>query len=59
MNLTLEEIAVAAERLRLPHLAANASVIAEEAADKDLSYTEFLEKLLKTTCCLHPELGQV
>lgn len=47
MNLTLEEIAVAAERLRLPHLAANASVIAEEAADKDLSYTEFLERLLK------------
>lgn len=46
MDLTLEKIAVAAERLRLPHMAENAPQLAEEAAEKGQSYTEFLELLL-------------
>lgn len=46
MNLTLEKIAVAAERLKLPYMAENAAILAEQAAEKGQSYTEFLEKLL-------------
>jgi len=46
VNLTLEKIAVAAERLKLSHVADNAPALAEAAAEKNLSYTEFLEQLL-------------
>jgi DNA replication protein DnaC len=46
VNLALERIALSAERLRLPHMAENAPTLAEEAAEKNLSYTEFLERLL-------------
>ena len=46
MNLALERIALHAERLRLPDLAAELPGIAEEAAKRSWSFTEFAEALL-------------
>lgn len=46
MNLSLERISIAAERLRLPALSGNVAALAEQAAKDELSYTEFLEKIL-------------
>ena len=46
MNLALERIALHAERLRLPDLAAGLPALAEEAAAKSWSYAEFAERLL-------------
>lgn len=46
MNLATERIAAHAARLRLPELAQNLPGLAEEAARKEWSYTEFLERLL-------------
>jgi DNA replication protein DnaC len=46
VNLAEERIAAHASRLRLPHLAENLPRLAEEAAGKEWSYTEFLERLL-------------
>jgi DNA replication protein DnaC len=46
MNLTAERIALLAERLRLPDLAAELPVLAEQAATKSWSFAEFAEALL-------------
>jgi DNA replication protein DnaC len=46
VNLTTERIALLAERLHLPDLAAELPVLAEEAAEKSWSFAEFTEKLL-------------
>jgi DNA replication protein DnaC len=46
VNLTSERIALLAERLRLPDLAAELPLLAEEAATKSWSYAEFAERLL-------------
>jgi DNA replication protein DnaC len=46
MNLALERIALHAERLRLPDLAAELPVLAEQAAAQSWSFAEFAEALL-------------
>jgi len=46
VNLTSERITLLAERLRLPDLAAELPVLAEEAATKSWSFAEFAERLL-------------
>jgi DNA replication protein DnaC len=46
VNLTSERIALLAERLRLPDLAAELPALAEEAATKSWSFAEFVERLL-------------
>jgi DNA replication protein DnaC len=46
MNLTGERVALLAERLRLPNLAAELPVLAEAAAVGSWSYAEFAERLL-------------
>jgi len=46
VNLTSERIALHAERLHLPDLAAELPVLAEEAAKRSSSYAEFAEVLL-------------
>ena len=48
MNLELERIALHAERLNLHIVADIAPLIAEEAAAKNQSYTEFLERVLRS-----------
>ena len=47
MNLAEERIAAYAARLRLPHLTEHLPALAEEAAAKEWSYTEFVERLLR------------
>ena len=49
MNLTSERIALLAERLRLPDLAAELPLLAEEAATRSWSYAEFAERLLASS----------
>jgi DNA replication protein DnaC len=46
VNLALERAALHAERLRLPDMAAELPLIAEEAASKSWSFVEFAEALL-------------
>lgn len=46
MNLTAERVALLAERLHLPDLAAELPLLAEEAAAGSWSYAEFAERLL-------------
>lgn len=46
MNLEMERIALLADRLHLPQLTANLPLLAEEAARKEQSYSEFLLGLL-------------
>jgi DNA replication protein DnaC len=46
MNLSLERIAVASERLHLPDLPGIVAAMAEEAAAKELSFTDFVEQVL-------------
>lgn len=48
MNLELERIALHAERLGLHTLSETVPVIAEDAATKNQSYTEFLERVLRS-----------
>lgn len=47
MNLELERIALLADRLHLPQLTATLPLLAEEAAKKEKSYSEFLLGLLE------------
>ena len=47
MNLEMERIALLADRLRLPQLTSSLPLLAEEAARKDKSYSEFLLGLLE------------
>jgi DNA replication protein DnaC len=46
VNLTLERIALAAERLHLPDVPALCAAQAEEAVKRELSYAQFLEEIL-------------
>jgi len=46
VNLTLERIAVAAERLHLPDVPALVAAQAEEAVKRELSYVQFMEEIL-------------
>ena len=47
MNLEMERIALLADRLHLPQLTASLPLLAEEAARKEQSYSEFLVGLLE------------
>jgi DNA replication protein DnaC len=46
VNLELERISAYTARLRLPHLAENLPLLAEEATKREWSYTELVERLL-------------
>jgi DNA replication protein DnaC len=48
MNVQVERIASLCEALQLDRVAAEYSAIAQRAADKSLSFSDFLEQLLKT-----------
>jgi DNA replication protein DnaC len=46
MNLVMERVELAAERLRLPDLSGIAASLAEDSAAKDMSFIEFLDQVL-------------